>query len=230
MAGGARTFDALKKLWPLWIALLVIASAGAILRRVIFRETETTRLERVLLFVFAGLWSLLFWNNARLLPFNAGFDAKEHLEYISYIQEHRALPLPSEGWEMYQPPLYYLIAAGSLTACKLSTGDSASIFVLRSLGFFLGLSNSCWCFSVCDSCFLRTAFVGLLLAVCLPMHLYLAHYVTNEMLAAALATLTLYLCLRLLRSDTPRVSQLLAWIGGWRCNVGESDGSRCCRL
>jgi hypothetical protein len=44
------------------------------------------------------------------------------------------------------------------------------------------------------------------------MHLYLAHYVTNEMLAAALATATLYLCLRLLKSDTPRVSQF-AWLG-----------------
>jgi hypothetical protein len=58
----------------------------------------------------------------------------------------------------------------------------------------------------------RTALVGLLLAAVLPMHLYLAHYVTNEMLAAALATATLYLCLRLLKSDTPRVSQF-AWLG-----------------
>ncbi len=44
------------------------------------------------------------------------------------------------------------------------------------------------------------------------MHLYLGHYVTNEMLAAALATATLYLCLRLLKSDTPHGSQF-AWIG-----------------
>jgi 4-amino-4-deoxy-L-arabinose transferase-like glycosyltransferase len=58
----------------------------------------------------------------------------------------------------------------------------------------------------------RTAFVGLLLAAFLPMHLYLAHYVTNEILAAALATAALYLCLRLLRSETPRASQF-AWLG-----------------
>ena len=125
MAGGVRTFDALKKLWPFWIVLIVIAGSGAVLWRVIFKGCTTTRMERVLLFIFVALWSLLFWNNARLLPFNAGFDAKAHLDYISYIQEHRALPLPSEGWEMYQPPLYYLIAAASLTACKLSPGDSA---------------------------------------------------------------------------------------------------------
>ena len=213
MAGGAQTFDALKKLWPLWIVMIVIAGGGALLWRVIFKECTTTRLERMLLFVFAALWSLLFWNNARLLPFNAGFDSTEHLQYISYIQEHRALPLPSEGWEMYQPPLYYLIAAASLTACKLSTGDSASIFVLRSLGFLSGIVQFVLVFFSLRFLFpARTALVGLLLAVCLPMQLYLAHYVTNEMLAASLATATLYLCLRLLKSDTPRASQF-AWLG-----------------
>src|SRR5207249_4961779 len=51
-----------------------------------------------------------------------------------------------------------------------------------------------------------------LLAAFLPMHMYLAQYVTNEMLAATLATATLYVCLRLLKSDTPRVSQF-AWLG-----------------
>ncbi len=44
------------------------------------------------------------------------------------------------------------------------------------------------------------------------MNLYLAHYVTNEILAAALATVTLYLCLRLLKSGASRVSQF-AWLG-----------------
>jgi len=213
MAGGAQTFDALKKLWPLWIVMILIAGGGGLLWRVISRECTTTRLERVLLFIFAALWSLLFWNNARLLPFNAGFDSTEHLQYISYIQEHRALPLPTEGWEMYQPPLYYLIAAASLTACKLSIGDSASIFVLRSLGLLFGIVQFVLVFFSLRFLFpARTAFVGLLLAVCLPMQLYLAHYVTNEMLAATLATGTLYLCLRLLKSDTPRASQF-AWLG-----------------
>src|SRR5262249_27766201 len=55
-------------------------------------------------------------------------------------------------------------------------------------------------------------FIGLLLAAFLPMHLYVAHYVTNEMLAATLATAALYLCLRVLKSEAPRASQF-AWLG-----------------
>src|SRR5258705_13149964 len=41
------------------------------------------------------------------------------------------------------------------------------------------------------------------------MHLYLMHYVTNELLTATLATLTVYLCLRLLKNETPRAAQFI---------------------
>src|SRR5438045_4674263 len=109
---------------------------------------------------------------------------------------------------MYQPPLYYLIAAASLSACKLSINDPASILLLRLIGAFLGSAQFIFVFLSLRLLFsARTAFVGLLLAAFLPMHMYLAQYVTNEMLAATLATATLYVCLRLLKSDTPRVLQ-----------------------
>jgi tetratricopeptide (TPR) repeat protein len=213
IAGGERTFDAVKKNWPFSIVLIAIASVVAFIWNFSIKIFTQRWPEKILLLVLASLWLLLFWNNARLLPFYAGFDAPEHLKYITYVQEHRGLPSPTEGWEMYQPPLYYLIAAASLTVCKLSTSDSASIFVLRLLGVSFGIAQFVLVFFSLRFLFpARTAFVGLLLAVCLPMQLYLAHYVTNEMLAAALATATLYLSLRLLTSDAPRVSQF-AWLG-----------------
>jgi tetratricopeptide (TPR) repeat protein len=213
IAGGARTLDAMKKSWPFWLVLVGIGAAATFLCCVIFSRSTTLRLGRILLLIFAGLWLLLFWNNARLLPFHVGFDSKEHLKYINYIQEHRALPLPTEGWEMYQPPLYYLVAAASLAVGKLSTNDPMSVFVLRLLGAFFGIAQFVFAFlSLRLLLPARAALVGLLLAVFLPMHLYVAHYVTNEILAAALATVALYLCLRLLRSDKPHASQF-AWLG-----------------
>jgi len=169
--------------------------------------------DRILLLVLAGLWSALFWNNARLLPFHAGFDAPEHLKYITYIQEHRAFPLPTDGLEMYQPPFYYLLGAAALSACKLSINDPQSVVVLRLLGGFLGVAQFVLVFlSLRLLLPVRAAFIGLLLAAFLPMHLYLAQYVTNEMLAATLASAALYLCLRLLKSEAPRAS-LFAWLG-----------------
>jgi tetratricopeptide (TPR) repeat protein len=213
IAGGEGTFDAVKKIWPFWIVLIAIASVATFIWNLSLKNFSTRRVEKALMLVIAGLWLLLFWNNARLLPFHTGFDSKEHLKYINYIQEHRALPLPNEGWEMYQPPLYYLIAAAGLSARKLSTSDPGSILVLRLIGAFMGIAQSALVFLSLRLLFpARTAFVGLLLAAFLPMHLYLAHYVTNEMPAATLATATLYLCLRLLKSDAPRASQF-AWLG-----------------
>src|SRR5438309_5920736 len=213
IAGGELTFDAIKKLWLLWIVLVAIASVVSFLWNVNSSESTAPWLQQLLLLMLAGLWLLLFWNNARLLPFHAGFDSEDHLKYINYIQEHRALPLPTDGWEMYQPPLYYLIASASLSACQLSINNPTSIFVLRWLGAFFGIAQFVFVFLSLRLLFpARTAFVGLLLAAFLPMHLYLAHYVTNEILAATLATAALYLCLRLLNSKVPRASQF-AWLG-----------------
>lgn len=213
IATGTRTLDAMKKCWPLWIVLIAIASVAAFLWRINLRKTSTARPEQVLLLVSAGLWLALFWNNTRLLPFHAGFDSAEHLKYITYIQEHRALPLPTEGWEMYQPPLYYVIGAAALSACNLSINDPSSVAVLRFLGGFLGIAQFVLVFlSLRLLLPMRAALIGLLMAAFLPMHLYVAQYVTNEMLAATLATATLYLCLRLLKSEMPRASQFV-WLG-----------------
>ena len=47
-----------------------------------------------------------------------GFDAMAHEQYIQFIQEKHALPLPKDGWEMHQPPLYYAASAMLLDAVQ----------------------------------------------------------------------------------------------------------------
>ncbi|HEY2680247.1 MAG TPA: glycosyltransferase family 39 protein [Candidatus Udaeobacter sp.] len=208
VADGERTFDAAKNVWPLSILLIGIACGGVIVWRASLKHFTSPALERVVLLLISAMWLFLFWNNTRLLPFHAGFDSKEHLRYIDYIQQHWSLPSPTEGWEMYQPPLYYFIAAAILSFCKLAINDPGSVVALRALGAFFGIAQ-------CALVFLslrlllpaRTALVGLLLVAFLPMHLYLMHYVTNELLTATFATLTVYLCLCLLKNKTPRATQ-----------------------
>ncbi len=210
IADGGRTFDAAKTMWPLWILLIGIACGGVILWRANLKRFTSPSLERVVLLLISAMWLFLFWNNTRLLPFHAGFDSKEHLKYIDYIQQHWSLPSPTEGFEMYQPPLYYFVAALILSVCKLSINDPGSVVVLRALGGFFGIAQCALVFLTLRLLFsARTALVGLLLAAFLPMHLYLAHYVTNEVLTATLATLTIYLCLRLLRSEMPRAAEFV---------------------
>jgi tetratricopeptide (TPR) repeat protein len=210
LVDGERTLDAAKKIWPLWILLIGIACGGVVLWRATLKKFTAPSLERVALFLIFATWVFLFWNNTRLLPFHAGFDWKEHLKYIDYIQRHWSLPLPTEGWEMYQPPLYYFIAASILSFCKLSINDPGSVVALRALGAFFGIAQCALVFLTLRLLLpVRTALAGLLLAAFLPMHLYLMHYVTNELLTATLATLTVYLCLRLLKNETPRATQFV---------------------
>src|SRR5713101_560909 len=78
IAGSEGTFDAAKKILPFWIVLIAIASAAICIWNLSFKNFTARGLEKTLLLVVAGLWLLLFWNNARLLPFHAGFDSKEH--------------------------------------------------------------------------------------------------------------------------------------------------------
>ena len=208
IASVEKTFDAAKKTWPLWIVLVGIACAGISIWRATFRHLASVSLERLVIVLVCATWLLLCWNNIRLLPFHAGFDSKEHLRYIEYVQQHWSVPSAGEGWEMYQPPLYYFVAASILSLFKLSISDPGSVVVLRALGAFFGITQCVLVFlSLRLLLPVRTALLGALVAACLPMHLYLMHYVTNELLTATLATLTVYLCLRLLGNHTPRAAQ-----------------------
>src|SRR4029077_8839474 len=40
----------------------------------------------------AVAWRGLFCNNARLMPFSAGFDQRAHINYIKFVLEHHPLP------------------------------------------------------------------------------------------------------------------------------------------
>ncbi len=152
----------------------------------------------------AAVWLALFANNLAALPPSRGFDAIAHENYIQYIQARHSLPLASEGWEMFQPPLYYLIGAVLLDLPGLAARQAGGVAVLRALGLGIGIAH----FAVVWAA-LRLLFPterakqlwGLATAACLPPLLYISQYVTNEGLAAALVSASIYLALRILRHD-----------------------------
>jgi tetratricopeptide (TPR) repeat protein len=212
IAGGEETFRALAQVWPIWLLLAVIGVALRVGARSWFQPgaTELSRRQiAILLIGLASLWIILFWHNASSLRDDAGFDVQPHFDYIKYIQERRALPLPTEGYEMFQPPLYYMLSAGLLWLGRLSINDQAAVAVLRTFTILCGLAH----FTLVFFC-LRLLFpkrigpqlVGLIVAAFLPMQLYLSHYLTNETMAALLASATVYFTLRLLKTENAPLS------------------------
>jgi len=212
LAGGETTFAAITKIWPVWLGFAAVA---ILLFIVASRLTNISgwQTSSVLFAAAAVAWIVLFWHNSSLLPFVTGYDSTDHAAYIKYIQEHVALPLPNQGYEMFQPPLYYAISTTALSIFQLSIADPNAVVLLRALTMAFGIAH----FGIVLLC-LRLLFpertgaqlVGFLLAAFLPMQLYLSHYVTNETLAALVVSTSVYLALRILNKPGARVWEYIA--------------------
>ncbi|HST30670.1 MAG TPA: glycosyltransferase family 39 protein [Chthoniobacterales bacterium] len=214
--GGENVLQAIAKVWPPWMAFAVVAIVvGIAIKRWIGKsDTDLSHVQiLILLGLCAALWLALFWNNTQLLPFISGYDSKDHLAYIKYIQERGALPLPNQGYEMFQPPLYYAMSAALLSVFHLSASDAGAVHALRALTMLFGIVNFIFVFLSVRLLFPRQAIgqlIGLITAAFLPMQLYLSHYVTNETLVATLASATIYLGLRALSLERVSVWSLVS--------------------
>ena len=160
-------------------------------------------------------WVVLYVHNAGRLPETTGFDAHNHLDYIRYLLVERAIPLAHQGWQMYQPPLFYVLCAGVVALFGDGSLDAA---LLRTVTFAAGIAQILLLGAVARLLWpgrLAPLVLALGFGACLPMHLYLFHFVSNETLATALSTAVSYLVLRLLvRADAP---SLAACIGLGAC-------------
>ena len=214
--GGENVWQTILKIWPSWLtfALIAIVLTIAIGRWIPQTNADLSRVQMlVCLGACVAIWLGLFWNNTERLPFVTGYDSKDHLAYIKYIQERHALPLPNEGYEMFQPPLYYAVSAGILSVLRLSATDAGAVPVLRGLTMLFGIANFVFVFLSIRLLFPRQPrlqLIGLITAAFLPMQLYLSHYVTNETLAATLASASIYLGLRALTAKPASLWQLLS--------------------
>ena len=197
-----RTISSLTKVWPRWllsgaVALVFCVGGNWWLNR---HPTNVNWMMVIIVFGFAGLWLILYWHNARILPAVVGFDASQHLNYIKYLQEHHSLPPPATGMVMFHPPLYYIISALALSLFNLTTADPSAILLLRALTMLLGIAQFVLVFAALRLIFPNRPnlqLVGGGLAAFLPMQLYMSHYPTNETLAALLVSASLYFALRM---------------------------------
>jgi Flp pilus assembly protein TadD/preprotein translocase subunit SecG len=205
IAASESTTTSLIKVWRLWLVFGVVALVLCVGGNWLFRRSSVNAdwMTIGIVFSFAGLWLILFWHNAKLLPPAIGFDAQEHLNYIQYLQDRHRLPLPAEGNEMFQPPLYYLISAALLSLFHLSATAPSAILVLRAFTMLCGIVQVVLVFASLRLIFpgrQNLQLIGAGLAAFLPMNLYMSHYPTNETLAGVLASASVYLALRILIS------------------------------
>lgn len=91
----------------------------------------------LLLIFFAGTALRIFY--VWLTPVDVrSYDWEGHLEYIDYVYIERMLPPFDQGWQFYQAPLYYVLAAmwmqaGALLGMADAGGDTLTFIQVLSL-------------------------------------------------------------------------------------------------
>jgi hypothetical protein len=184
--------------WPLVAVFVVLAAL------ILWIVRQSGKLQFAGVLLFGAAWALLYLHNIPLLPAMSGFDASAHMAYIQFIQEHKSLPAGSQGWEMFQAPLYYIISAALLCLFHLKALQPDAARVLCVLNLLLGAAELALILDALRLLFPgrpRWQIVGLFFAAFLPAQIYLLHYPTNEILGAVTTTASLCLCLRILSQE-----------------------------
>jgi hypothetical protein len=161
--------------------------------------------------VLIGFWVVLAINNIRKLPLTLGYDAEYHYEYISYIVKHHRIPLASEGWQMFQSPLYYLISAGwySTLSAVVPRGDMLNM-LMRVPSLVCGVLLVEVVYRTMNYTFPARKdlqVLGTVVGGLLPMNIYISQYVGNEPLAGLLSAVVVLMSIRLFRSDDAPIPQ-----------------------
>jgi hypothetical protein len=167
-------------------------------------------------FLLLAAWALLGTNNLLRGTRMTGFDVDAHMEYTSYILFNHRLPLASEGSQMFQAPLHYLLSAGVLAALPRLGIHADFYLVLLVLPLVYGLllvevTYRCLREFLPGEETLQS--VGLLVGGLLPMNLYMCQSMGNEPLAALLVAVLLLLAVRELRRGREVPKGVVALLG-----------------
>lgn len=193
--------DALRRSLP-WLGAFALAACLALL---VARRLPELR-SGWLIAASALAIAALSWHNRALDP-NLGFDAEPHLEYVRFILSNLRLPLASDGWAMYHPPLYYAAGAALLA---LFDGSIAALRALNAVAVVVQSAAILGSLRILFPAEPRRVLAGFFVGAFVPMQLYLSQFVTNEVWTAAFASAALWLCLRILARDDRSVLSHLA--------------------
>lgn len=161
-------------------------------------------------------WVCMAINNIGKIPLYVGMDSDQHLKYIEYVATHWRIPLATEGWQMFQPPLFYIISALFYKFLVGFFSWEDALILLRIVPLACGALQIELCWRA-----LRYAFpgredlqiVGTLVGGLLPMNLYISQVIGNEPLAGCLSGMVVVLVIRHLKSSSPHPWRAFAFMG-----------------
>ncbi len=153
------------------------------------------------------LWSFMAMNNFHDLPLKLGMDSTGHYKYIEYLAEKHKLPSPIEGWQMFQPPLYYIISAVFYKIILIVSDIETALYWLRLIPLACGavmieISFRCSKIIFRKDDLLQIASTAL--AGLMPMNLVMSQFWGNEPFAAVFSGLVILVTLKILSCENCR--------------------------
>ena len=160
------------------------------------------------------------------IPLKVGFDARHHHDYVAHLRDAGTVPLATDGWSMFHPPLFYvatLIAGAPFYAATLiagvPAGETVTALAFRTVPFLGGLATVLLAFALVRGSYPnspRAQSFAVGFAALLPVNIYSSAYFSNESLHSALASAALLVTVGLLlaaRASLPRVAALGTVLG-----------------
>ena len=132
-------------------------------------------------------------HNALTFPPLRGYDGFGHFTYVWYVAATGHVPLPTEGWSFFHPPLYYALMA-VLWRALAGVDPLLRLHMGSLLMAVLSLTHAAVLWVIVRRCFPGRRPIHLLapaLMLFLPVHIYSAPFIGNEGLAAVLCSLAI---------------------------------------
>ena len=153
--------------------------------------------------VLLGFWVILAINNMVKLPLHIGMDFMDHMEYIDYVAEKVRIPLATEGSQMFQSPLFYVISAVIYKSLLNFFSLDTVLRILRVVPLLCGAAQIELSYRA-----VRYAYptrqdlqvLGTVIGGLVPMNIYMSQAVGNEPMTGCLSGLAVVLTLRLICS------------------------------
>jgi hypothetical protein len=162
------------------------------------------------------LWGLMAVNNIEKIPFGVGMDSAEHYKYIDFLIDNKSIPYATDGWQMFQPPLFYILASGLKSAFMLVFEETRSNLLIRLLPILCGLGMIEICYRTMVLAFPDRESLqklGLVFGGLLPMNIYMSQVVGNEPLAGFFTSVVILCLVRLIVQPASRNAKTYAYLG-----------------
>ncbi len=186
-----------------WLIACAVLLASGFVSRMLPRNTVTPSRRSVRSSV--SLWlmplcvlalcGLLNLRNAAYHPNLRIPDSQGHVDYVRRVAETWKPPLATDGWEMFQPPLYYYVAAAVFDISASHEGPERAMKRVQYLGSVAAVALAALAWLSVRSFFpgdRGAQWTGVAFAAFLPATLVTAPLVSNEIFSSAIIAGTLY--------------------------------------